>query len=52
MPELPTPDHDPITSKSYALHYLIATVLLFERGLLDLGPAVLRLHERWRAQRN
>ena len=28
MPELPTPDHDPITSKSYALHYLIATVLL------------------------
>jgi branched-chain amino acid transport system permease protein len=30
---------------------LIATVLLLEGGLLDLGPAVLRLRERWRAGR-
>jgi len=30
---------------------LIATVLLFERGLLDLGPAALRLLDRWRAAR-
>ncbi|MGE0405656.1 MAG: c-type cytochrome [Candidatus Korobacteraceae bacterium] len=28
MPEQPIPEQDPITSKSYALHYLIATVLL------------------------
>jgi branched-chain amino acid transport system permease protein len=27
---------------------LIATVLLLEGGLLDLGPAVLRLRDRWR----
>jgi len=30
---------------------LITTVLLFERGLLDLGPAVLRLRDRRRAAR-
>jgi len=30
---------------------LIATVLLFEGGLLDLGPAVLRLRDRWRVAR-
>ena len=31
---------------------LIATVLLLEGGLLDLGPAVLRLRDHWRtAQR-
>jgi hypothetical protein len=28
---------------------LIATVLLLEGGLLDLGPAVLRLRDRWQA---
>ena len=28
MAEKPIPEQDPITSKSYALHYLIATVLL------------------------
>ena len=28
MPEKPTPEQDPITSKSYAIHYLIATVIL------------------------
>ena len=28
---------------------LIATVLLLEGGLLDLGPALLRLRDRWRA---
>ncbi len=28
---------------------LIATVLLLEGGLLDLGPAALRLRDRWRA---
>ena len=28
MPEKPVPEQDPITSKSYALYYLIATVLL------------------------
>jgi branched-chain amino acid transport system permease protein len=28
---------------------LIATVLLLEGGLLDLGPAALRLYERWQA---
>ena len=28
MPEKPIPEQDPITSKSYALHYLIATVIL------------------------
>ena len=28
MPEKPIPEQDPITSKSYASHYLIATVLL------------------------
>jgi branched-chain amino acid transport system permease protein len=27
---------------------LIATVLLLEGGLIDLGPAALRLHHRWR----
>jgi branched-chain amino acid transport system permease protein len=30
---------------------LIATVLLLEGGLLDLGPAALRLRDRWRAAR-
>jgi branched-chain amino acid transport system permease protein len=30
---------------------LIATVMLLEDGLLDLGPAALRLRERWRAGR-
>ena len=28
MPELPTPDDDPITSKSFALYYAVATVVL------------------------
>ena len=28
MPEQPIPEQDPITSKSYAAHYVIATVLL------------------------
>ncbi|HTW57414.1 MAG TPA: c-type cytochrome [Terriglobales bacterium] len=28
MPEKPIPEQDPITSKSYALHYLIATAIL------------------------
>ncbi len=28
MPDKPTPEQDPITGKSYALHYLIATVIL------------------------
>ena len=28
MPEKPTPEQDPITGKSYAAHYLIATVIL------------------------
>ncbi len=28
MPDKPIPEQDPITSKSYAIHYLIATVLL------------------------
>ena len=28
MPEKPTPEQDPITGKSFAIHYLIATVLL------------------------
>lgn len=28
MPDKPVPEQDPITSKSFALHYLIATVLL------------------------
>ncbi len=28
MPEQPIPEQDPVTSKSYALHYVIATVLL------------------------
>jgi branched-chain amino acid transport system permease protein len=28
---------------------LIATVLLLDGGLLDLGPAALRLRDRWRA---
>ena len=28
MPDKPIPEQDPITSKSYALHYVIATVLL------------------------
>jgi branched-chain amino acid transport system permease protein len=30
---------------------LIATVLLLEGGLLDLGPAVLRVRQRWQAAR-
>src|SRR5262245_30206962 len=30
---------------------LIATVLLLEGGLLDVGPAILRLRDRWRAPR-
>lgn len=28
MPEKPNPEQDPITSKSYAIHYVIATVIL------------------------
>jgi hypothetical protein len=28
VPELPTPDDDPITSKSYALYYAVATAVL------------------------
>jgi cytochrome c551/c552 len=28
VPEKPIPEHDPITGKSYAIHYLIATVIL------------------------
>ncbi|MGO9085238.1 MAG: c-type cytochrome [Candidatus Sulfotelmatobacter sp.] len=28
MPDKPTPEQDPITSKSYAAHYVIATVIL------------------------
>ena len=28
MPEKPIPEYDPLVSKSYALHYLIATVIL------------------------
>ena len=28
MPEKPNPEQDPITSKSYAAYYLIATVIL------------------------
>ena len=28
MPEKPIPEQDPITGKSYAIHYLIATVIL------------------------
>ena len=28
MPDKPIPEQDPITSKSYALHYLIATIIL------------------------
>ena len=28
MPDKPVPENDPITSKSYAVHYVIATVLL------------------------
>jgi len=28
VPEKPTPENDPIVSKSYALHYLLATVIL------------------------
>ena len=28
---------------------LIVTVLLLDGGLLDLGPAALRLRDRWRA---
>jgi branched-chain amino acid transport system permease protein len=31
---------------------LIATVLLLEGGLLDLGSAVLRMRDRWRALRD
>ncbi len=28
MPEKPVPDNDPVVSKSYAVHYLIATIIL------------------------
>ena len=28
MPDKPIPEQDPITGKSYAIHYLIATVIL------------------------
>src|SRR6201990_1536659 len=28
VPDKPTPEQDPITSKSYAAHYLIATIIL------------------------
>ena len=28
MPDKPIPEQDPITSKSYAPHYVIATILL------------------------
>ena len=28
MPEKPVPEQDPITSKSYAAHYVIATIIL------------------------
>ena len=28
MPEKPIPEHDPITGKSYAIHYVIATIIL------------------------
>ena len=28
MPEKPIPEHDPITGKSYAIHYVIATMIL------------------------
>ena len=28
MPEKPIPEQDPITGKSYAIHYVIATILL------------------------
>ena len=28
MPEKPIPEQDPITGKSYAVHYVIATILL------------------------
>ena len=28
MPEQPVPEQDPIVSKSYALHYVVAMVLL------------------------
>jgi hypothetical protein len=28
VPEKPIPEQDPITGKSYAIHYLIATVIL------------------------
>ena len=28
MPDKPIPEHDPITGKSYAIHYLIATIIL------------------------
>jgi len=28
MPDKPTPEQDPITSKSYAAHYMIATIIL------------------------
>ena len=35
MPELPTPDDDPITSKSYALYYAVATPLSSGANLFD-----------------
>ena len=28
MPDKPIPEHDPITGKSYAIHYVIATIIL------------------------
>ena len=28
MPEKPIPEQDPITGKSYAIHYVIATIIL------------------------
>ncbi len=28
MPEKPIPEQDPITGKSYAIHYVIATMIL------------------------
>ena len=31
VPEKPIPEQDPITGKSYAIHYVIATVILMAR---------------------
>ena len=33
MPDKPTPEQDPITSKSYAAHYVIATIILIIMGV-------------------